>query len=229
MIYIYTLSCPETKEIRYVGKTCNLKSRYSNHINKFYNNHKSNWIKSLLSKGLKPIMEVIEEVEDELNWEMLEIYWIAQFKAWGFDLTNIDEGGKFINFTQEVKDKISKANKGRKWTDEAREKASIRCKEIGMKPISILKNAHLFRTEESFKKISESKIGKKRPQETIDKMKATSYLNSRLTEEDVKNIWDLYYNKKLFQWKIGELYGISQSDVHGIVKRKRFVDWTKEL
>lgn len=45
--------------------------------------------------GLKPIIEIIDEVPVS-EWEFWEIYWISQFKTWGFDLTNGTEGGDCV-------------------------------------------------------------------------------------------------------------------------------------
>ena len=94
--FIYTLSDPDTKEIRYVGKTVkSLKARLTNHIytSKKIKNHRCNWIKSIINKGKKPEIDII----DVCPWyesQDLETYWIAQFKAWGFRLVNATNGGE---------------------------------------------------------------------------------------------------------------------------------------
>ncbi len=97
MIYIYILKHPVTKDIRYVGKTTNPKKRLANHISSTNRNeeksYKNNWIKSLLIENLKPEIEVIDQI-DSINWEWLEEYWISQFKSWGFNLTNMTNGGE---------------------------------------------------------------------------------------------------------------------------------------
>jgi group I intron endonuclease len=130
--YIYTLSHPITKEIRYVGKSIKPKERYKDHIKSGKSGRRknlvNNWIKSLLSENLKPKMDIIDEVEGE--WEWLEQYWISQFKCWGFRLKNMTEGGennpmsslearkKISNIMKNIKkskewcDNISKAKKG---------------------------------------------------------------------------------------------------------------------
>ncbi len=98
--YIYSLSDPNSEEIRYIGKTSNISDRFKRHLQRCYldnydrNTYKSNWIKSLLKKGLNPIIEIVEEcTKDSVN--RLETYWISQFRAWGFRLTNLSEGGEF--------------------------------------------------------------------------------------------------------------------------------------
>lgn len=92
--YIYTLSHPLTEEIRYIGKTNNLSKRYSAHLKDKCKSHKTSWIKSLLSENLKPKLEILEEFTDEDECYKFEIYWISQFKTWGFTLVNLLDGGR---------------------------------------------------------------------------------------------------------------------------------------
>ena len=56
-VYIYTLTDPITNQVRYVGKTKNLKQRRHNHLNKCLdkNTHKRNWINSLRKIEKRPI------------------------------------------------------------------------------------------------------------------------------------------------------------------------------
>jgi hypothetical protein len=94
--FIYTLSDPETKEIRYIGKTVKkLKTRLSDHLYsaKQGNNHRINWIKSIVNRKLIPEIDIIEVIPWDESQEC-EIYWIAQFKAWGFRLVNLTIGGE---------------------------------------------------------------------------------------------------------------------------------------
>lgn len=113
-VFIYTLSDPNTKKIRYVGKSINPKRRLKDH---YYNKRRtycSNWIWSLKDSNQKPILNIIEECNED-NWEEAEQYWICQFKAWGFKLTNHTDGGEGMHgFTvsEETRQKMSKAHKG---------------------------------------------------------------------------------------------------------------------
>lgn len=96
--FIYTLSDPVTNEIRYVGKANDIKKRLNCHMtrsNLIKTSHKNSWIKSLIKKGLKPIIEPIDEVLVS-DWEFWEIYWISQFKTWGYSLTNLTNGGDCV-------------------------------------------------------------------------------------------------------------------------------------
>ena len=62
MFYLYTLKDPETSDIRYVGYSKRPKSRLWEHIRdakKGVKTHKSYWISNLLSKSLKPILDIV--------------------------------------------------------------------------------------------------------------------------------------------------------------------------
>ena len=93
---IYCLSHPVTHDIRYVGVTSlTLSQRLSQHVwdSKNKLSHKSNWIKSVYNTtGMFPIIEELEIVDDDL-WELMEQFWISQFKTWGISLVNTHSGG----------------------------------------------------------------------------------------------------------------------------------------
>jgi hypothetical protein len=77
-IYIYALKDPINNEIKYIGKTNNIKRRYNNHlqeVNKGINTKKVNWIRKLKENNTKPILEVLEICSD-INWQEKEMYWI---------------------------------------------------------------------------------------------------------------------------------------------------------
>lgn len=111
-VIIYTLADPSSLEIKYIGKTVSkLKVRLYNHILDINrrNNKRSAWIKSLLKKDLKPVIEELEECSwDESN--SLEIFYISLFKSWGFRLVNSTNGGEGnlgFSMTKESRNKIS--------------------------------------------------------------------------------------------------------------------------
>ena len=144
---IYTLSHPITKKVVYVGKTINtLETRLYGHIgdSKRHNRKICKWISKLTSEGLIPLIEELDSSSEE-DLARLEIFYIELFKTWGFDLKNHTDGGEgLIGFThsekskllmskerkgeknafynkthsQEAKDKISKANKNRKMSED---------------------------------------------------------------------------------------------------------------
>jgi len=116
-IYIYTLS--DKLGVRYVGQTKNPKRRYYRHIfdgkNNGGKNKRCSWIKSLLNKNEKPIMNIIDEVNKN-EWVFWEQYWISQFRVWGFKLVNNSDGGEGSygrKVSDETKNKMSLAKKGK--------------------------------------------------------------------------------------------------------------------
>lgn len=146
---IYTLRDPITNEIRYIGKTKRtLNYRLTQHIQECLKRkmitYKNNWIWSLIQQETLPVIEELETTETE-NWQDLEKFWIAQFKVWGFRLTNMTDGGdgnqnqimsiesrikrsnslKGKSRPKEVAEKISKSHKGKKLSESTKEKLRI--------------------------------------------------------------------------------------------------------
>ena len=115
-VFIYALCDPDTKEIRYIGKSGDLKRRLYLHVWTAKTRavtHKDRWVKSLLDQGKTPILEVLEECAEE-TWCAREKYWIARLE----NLTNILEGGecgggmKGRKLSAEAKAKIGAAHRG---------------------------------------------------------------------------------------------------------------------
>lgn len=94
-VYIYILK-DQDNNIRYVGKTINIKRRLYSHIGEAKLNKSKryvlNWIRKLLSNNQKPILEVIEEC-NENNWQEHEIYWVNYYKQIIPNLCNLCDGG----------------------------------------------------------------------------------------------------------------------------------------
>ncbi len=96
MVKIYTLADPINGSVRYVGKTNGaLISRLTGHIkdSKRRNHKTAKWIGGLDKKGLKPSIELIDEVDIE-NWKEEERFYISYFNFLGFKLLNMAEGGE---------------------------------------------------------------------------------------------------------------------------------------
>ena len=60
-------------------------------------------------------------IPEEKEWKFWECYWIEQFKQWNFEVVNIrKKGGGGVEFCSEQhKNKIGKANSGKKQSKEA--------------------------------------------------------------------------------------------------------------
>ncbi len=121
-VFIYSLENPIIEDIRYIGKTVNLKKRLKGHLDEAKDinskiTHKVSWIRSLLKQGIEPVLNIIDEV-NESEWEFWERHYISLYRNWGFRLTNGTEGGDGnmcwqTHHTEETKRKISLAHIGK--------------------------------------------------------------------------------------------------------------------
>jgi group I intron endonuclease len=117
--FIYTIA-DENGNIRYVGKSNNPQRRLHQHLKEAKGSHKYNWLQSIINRGYFPIVEILEEVSAD-DWEIHEIYWISQFRAWEFNLVNKCDGGvgtKGKKLSDKQKNTLSKKHKGKKLSDE---------------------------------------------------------------------------------------------------------------
>lgn len=111
--FIYVLKCPTTGAIRYVGKTDNAVNRLRTHLATKSRCHRSYWVQSLLKQGLKPILEVIDEVP-MAEWQAWEAAYIQFFFEEGHDRTNGTFGGDAPAMTEESRRKNSESKQGPK-------------------------------------------------------------------------------------------------------------------
>lgn len=202
-MFIYCLKDPDTNEIRYIGKTNNLKQRFHNHKNKITGTHCSNWILKLKANGKVPIMELVEECSNDI-WQEREIYWIAQYP----NLTNHTIGGDGClgaTHSLETRQKmsLSRAGKSTYWSknplsDEHKNKISISMK-----------------ARDSFN----FKDGYKHSSQTIEKFKGRK-CNAKLTLEDVVKIKNSTDTLKVLSLK----YSVSISTIHNIKTGKSWSD-----
>lgn len=124
--FIYCLREPDTGSIRYVGKSDNPKKRLSSHLSEARdkNCHRKVWLHSLKSRGLRPVLEIVDEVPVE-HWQQLEVAYIEFFKACGFDLTNNAAGGGGVcDPSPEVRERQRMCRLGKKLSTETRAKMS---------------------------------------------------------------------------------------------------------
>lgn len=129
--FIYGLADPLSGNIRYIGRSINPKERYRFHVRtkKRLKTHKDFWIASLRKLGILPELIILETTTEEKSIE-LEIFWIAEYRSIGFNLTNSTDGGEGIlgySHTDETKkilsdNHIGKSNGlGYKHTEESKE------------------------------------------------------------------------------------------------------------
>jgi len=211
--FIYALKEPETGEIRYVGKSNDPKKRLEDHMSCQGNHHRACWVKNLKHRGLRPILEVIDEIPLEY-WRQLEVAYISFYREQGCDLVNGTLGGDGLQDpTPEVRKKMSESKAG--------------------------KNHPLYGTKaspETRKKMSEARLGEKhhfygikRSQEERDQQSRNLSPESRkklseyklsLGNEKFLKICELRKLGKS-QYEIAEYLGVSQSSISQFLSRRR--------
>jgi group I intron endonuclease len=207
-VYIYVLRDPNTNEVRYVGKTINIKKRRGNHIRQLKNLKKSNnkcnaWTNSMIKKGTPPIFEVVEKC-NQSTWSIAEKSWIKKFD----NLLNMTEGGdsSIVIITDKH---ISKRLKGKKLSDvysEEKVKELLLNKSINSSGEKNPNFGGKLQTEEYM--LKQSLSNSKKPILVIDTLENKEYkfINSGQAGEflncDPKNI--RYYKNK--NWKIKRRY-----------------------
>lgn len=111
MNIIYVIKDPDTKEIRYVGKSVHGTKRFYEHVKPYAlkaNTHKAKWLNKLISNSKFPVFEIIDTAETEEQLDQLEILYIKMFRVG--NLTNATDGGEGSSgriTSEETKKKIS--------------------------------------------------------------------------------------------------------------------------
>jgi len=97
--YIYRLDCPVTGDTCYIGLTSNPKRRLKDHCkglapqsipsdDSIVDSPKREWIAALRAQGLKPLMEILEEVNPPEQVVIRELRWFLHYLQAGAPLTN---------------------------------------------------------------------------------------------------------------------------------------------
>ena len=160
-IKIYTLSDPITNEVRYIGQTKHsLEERLRGHLKGKGKTYRVHWINSLKNKGLVPNIELIEEVDKSIG-SQTEIYWISMFRFWGFNLTNLTDGGETSTTKNIIRSeewrkniRIGKLNSDFKYSEESKLKMSESAKKRGVNSKGSQLSKHNL-TDEDVSKIKE--------------------------------------------------------------------------
>jgi group I intron endonuclease len=155
--------CIENVEngMKYIGKSINIKNRWSEHKNDLkYNRHSNTYLQNVYNKYEEKIFKyyIIQECDKD-NISFMEIYWIAYYNSYIGDGNgyNMDRGGSGghvgIQRSIEWGNNISAGKKGMTFTDEHKTNLSI--SHMGYVP-----------TEEQRKKLAKGNTGIKKGKNT---------------------------------------------------------------
>jgi len=194
--FIYTLSDPDTGDVRYIGKANNLVRRLTMHILECKNekHRRARWINNIVASGKRPIIEILD-VAPSKGWELYERYWISQFRAWGFDLVNGTDGGDgTVIWTAEMRENMSGIKKGQTpWnkntpmSSEAKQKLILTLKTAN-RPKPKVKHTDEFKEAKSkqmsgyYATHAHPRLGKRHTIASIEQMKETRRRNKLLSQ-----------------------------------------------
>jgi len=182
--YIYALCEPDTRDVRYVGKSINPIKRLKNYLSDRSSIRKARWLQSLHCQNKAPYILILETV-DEVAWEEAERFWISYFRREGCDLTNHTSGGEGLNNpTIETREKIRSSRKQcflsqdyrkRIFTPERAKKISEALSGRPKSPAHIAllpqNQKGYIRRPEVIAKIAAMQVGRKHSPETISLMR----------------------------------------------------------
>ena len=120
---VYTITDPRDYLIKYVGITTNQKNRFCKHRSDKQSKEgivKRNWLLKLHKLGLEPLFDIIDEGTVDYCMKA-ETGYIKLFLACGANLKNRAANGFLHKPSDETRKKISKAKKGKKYTEAQKE------------------------------------------------------------------------------------------------------------
>lgn len=140
---IYALLCPETHEVRYIGKARDSQKRLKSHIRdarkrRHIRTPVYDWITSLAKRGLVPVVEVVVVVP-VAEWPATERLVIARCLARGVRLLNVAEGGNEPFCPTDVRAENGRKNAALVHSDPKRKRIWTLKKNLG----DALKRGHL--------------------------------------------------------------------------------------
>lgn len=141
--YIYHLCCPDTGEVRYIGKANEPHVRFRKHLDAAKNpqNYAQRWMAKLMREGKKPVLTIAREISECENWQEVERAAIAKGFDDGWKLTNTSAGGEGALLICPIASAKRKASVKEAWLNpQLREAQSRRQKRIQNAPENIEAN-----------------------------------------------------------------------------------------
>jgi len=85
---IYSLSCPVTNQVHYIGKSTQGMLRPMEHLTKSHSNKIQEWVEDLRMLGYAPVINVVEYILGSEDLDERERYWIQKELKKGSVLLN---------------------------------------------------------------------------------------------------------------------------------------------
>ena len=192
---------------RYIGQSVNLEKRKYEHFlalkgNNHFNSHLQNAYNKYGKNNFKFRILLYCELFELTKYEQFFVDYYTPELLYNVRLECIDSN-QGITLSKEARKKISEAHNGKHLSKETRKKISEA--QSGKHP-----------SKETRKKLSEIKDGENNP-------------NSKLTENQVFEILDLYYNKSKSQINIAKIFPVNDRAISYIIRGKRWKSCYKEF
>jgi group I intron endonuclease len=229
--FIYTIHNIKNNKI-YIGKTKNLKNRWSAHKSLTKNINSNQYIHRAMRKyGFNNfIFSMVQELTSEKEYNIAEQYWICYFNSYdskyGYNLTAGGDGSSGRKQSAETRQKISNTKKGTMVGNHNSffgKHHSIETKKNISKNNSGLKKSDEFRKQKSISMLGENNhfYHKKHTKETLTKMSGENSFSAKLSEQQILEIILFLKQKTYSQRQISAIYKISQAQVSRIINGKR--------
>lgn len=86
--FIYSLKCPFTNEVHYIGKTTKGMTRPLSHLKKSHSEKIQQWVEELKTFGQKPLIDIVCFVSEAEDIDSVEQYHIRKYLEKGCYLLN---------------------------------------------------------------------------------------------------------------------------------------------
>lgn len=217
----------------YIGSTKDFNTRKRNHLSQLKNNKHGNWkLQNAWNKYGEDNFKfkIIEKCELDERIER-EQHYMDMYKSYndenGYNIDPNAISSIGIKRSKETREKISKAQKGKKLPDETKKKISQSLKGRKKKPF----------TKEHLKNLSESHKGYKHSEEAKKKMSILAKIRTntpenkkrvslqsrgeknnfaKLTEKEVREIKKMLKDGNHTQKQIGELFNVATTTINAI-------------
>ena len=175
-----------------------------NHCNEKSNCHRSHWIQQMRSLGLKPEMHILEEIEEDAEWESVERQWIAYGKSQGWNLTNNTDGGDGVTgLPEETRKRMAQTWVGRKHKPESLIKIGLAS--IGRKH------------DDAWRQLMHDKM---KDRVFTDEHKAKiAKATQKLSDNDIAKV-RVMLTRGVSQYAIADLFGVHQGTISNIKNGK---------
>lgn len=181
---VYTLHEPSTGELRYIGITHQpLMRRLQEHLYARNGKHRARWI----AKIGKPEIRLLHQVLDYPAACLLERFFIASARYFGFRLVNSSGGGEGVfNPSEECREVLSAAAKARMAKPETKLRSAQRQRDLWTDPVFREKTSAAIRASRKTAKAKQVVTLKERWADPVFAVRMLRQLKEAKTDADYK-------------------------------------------